>query len=77
MKNIAKCRRAMLTPKPVEGDTVQTDRWNDEAKETESDEGGTLTLTTTRSTSLALAQARVKAKGECWTCGAVAHQAAE
>ena len=40
VKNIAKFRGAMLTPQPVQVDRVKTDRWNDEAKETENDEGG-------------------------------------
>ena len=36
VKNIAKSRREMITPKPMEVDRVQTDwAWNDEAKETE------------------------------------------
>ena len=36
VKNIAKSRREMITPKPMEVDRVQTNwaRWNDEAKET-------------------------------------------
>ena len=78
MKNIAKSRRDMVTPKPMEVDHVQTDwSWwscdgyeeeqvHDEGEQEEALQGINY-----------VGKGKGKGKGLCWTCGEPGHRAAE
>ena len=74
VKNIAKSRRDMSTPKPMEVDKVQADwvwwpgGWDgdeDKEKEPEKEDINVNYV------------GKGKGKGQCWTCGGVGHRAAE
>ena len=66
-KNIAKSRREMITPKPMEVDRVQTDWawWNDEAKETENYEEDVET-DENHINYVGKGKGKGKGNGECW-----------
>ena len=77
VKNIAKSRREMITPKPMEVDKVQAD-WNwwngDEEQKTEDqeeEEENEINFVGKGT------KGKGKGKGACWTCGEAGHRAAE
>ena len=67
VKNIAKSRREMITPKPMEVDGVHTDWawWNDEAKETTDNHEQELETDENRINYVGKGKGKGKNKGEC------------
>ena len=70
VKNVAKSRRDMATPKPMEVDKVCVD-WGGSVEEEEEQDEGEINFVGKGS------KGKGKGKGECWTCGEVGHRAAE
>lgn len=81
IKNIAKSRRDMNTPKPMEVDRVQAANWEwwqwpgergdeEEEKKEDKEEGQ-------EEENNVHYVGKGKGKGQCWTCGAFGHRAAE
>jgi hypothetical protein len=80
VKNIAKSRRDMVTPKPMEVDNIQADwqgwgpseEWQEEqAPSDEGQESAEFDINYVGK------GAKGKGKGKCWTCGETGHRAAE
>ena len=65
VKNIAKSRREMITPKPMDVDEVKAG-WEEGGDEDQGDEDHNINFV-----------GKGKGKGKCWTCGEVGHRAAE
>ena len=85
VKNIAKSRRDMSMPKPMEVDRVRADwgwwcgGWNDEDEENNEYKDKDKELQTEEKdvNFIGKGKSKGKGKGECWTCGEVGHRAAD
>ena len=79
VKNIAKSRRDMVTPKPMEVDNIQaewygwgtSEEWQEEQAPDEGQESTEFDINYVGK------GAKGKGKGKCWTCGEAGHRAAE
>ena len=83
VKNIAKSRRDMTMPKPMEVDRVRADwvwwsgGWNDEDEDKNENKEQELDREEKDINFVGKGKSKGKGKGECWTCGEVGHRAAE
>ena len=80
VKNVAKSRRDMVTPRPMEVDNIQAEwygwgpshDWHEEQAPSEEGQEGT-----EFDINYVGKGAKGKGKGKCWTCGETGHRAAE